>query len=199
LEVEMKRSALTLIFGAALALTVSLTLSVDGAAAPSVKVTKQVHVLLNAPEHVPSAQEWKDLGPDAAEVLRGVALNKKALVLKRGRAAIALTNFKSSESKTVLAQLVSDSNGYWLLRGKAAYAMATSFGSESLSHIQPLLDHDNTRMREAAVKAVGLVKTKESKTLLEARLKVESEKHIRTLINATVIKLSKEIAKGGAK
>ena len=37
------------------------------------------------------------------------------------------------------------------------------------------------------------------KKLLEARLKVESEKHIRTLINATVIKLSKEIAKGGAK
>jgi hypothetical protein len=194
LEVEMRRSALTLILGAALTLSVSL----DVAAAPA-KVTKQVHVLLNAPEYVPSAQEWKALGPDAAEVLREVALDKKVLVLKRGRAAIALTNFKNADSKAVLTQLVANDKVHWILRGKAAYSMATSFGSASLAHVEPLLAHKNHRMREAAVKAVGLVKTKESKALLEARLKIESKKHIRALLTVTVVKINKVIAKGGAK
>jgi hypothetical protein len=178
-----------------LGLTLVLALAAPAAqAAPSAKLTRQVHTLLNAPEHVPSAAEWQKLGPDAAEVLRSVALDEKTLLLRRGRAATALAYFPSTDSKAALVALVGADRVPWLLRGKAAGALAAAWRAEALAPLAPLLAHDHKRLREAAVKAVGLVETDEARALLEARLAKEKNDSLKKLIQATLARMEK---KGG--
>jgi HEAT repeat protein len=177
-------------------LTFSLALALPASAAPSAKVEQQVQVLLSAPEHVPTAAEWQKLGPDAADVLRTVALDSKTLVLKRGRAAAALGFFKSESSKQVLIAIAADTKAPWLLRGKAARTLASSWQNESLPVVQPLFSSDNKRRRAAAVKALGLVPTKESRQLLTSRSKVEKDAYVRDLIAQT---LERVAPKGGSR
>ena len=180
-----------ILIGLTLALALSATATVS--AEPSAKVQRQVHTLLNAPEHVPSAAEWQRLGPDAAEVLVNVLVDGKTLALKRGRAASALAHFASETSKQALVTVVGDGDAPWILRGKAARTLAVSYQGDALVHVAPLLGADHKRLREAAIKAVGLVKVKQSRSLLEGRLSAEKDKYLRGLIETTL----KRLAKGG--
>jgi HEAT repeat protein len=83
-----------------------------------------------------------------------------------------------------------------LLRGKAARTLASSWQNESLPVVQPLLSSDNKRLRAAAVKALGLVPTKESRQLLTSRSKVEKDAYVRDLIAQT---LERVAPKGGSR
>lgn len=180
-------------------MTLALALAAPNAmAAPSEKVTQQVHTLLSAPEDVPSAAEWQKLGTDAAEVLRTIALDEKTLVVKRGRAAVALQYFKSDASQQTLVTLVQNDKAFWLLRGKAARSLVVSYGDAALTHVQPLLAHDSKRLREEAIKAVGLVASEQSRAVLTARLPQEKSDHLKGLIRDTLSRLQKS-QKGGSR
>ncbi len=175
-----------------LGMTLALALAAPNAnAAPSEKVTQQVHTLLSAPEDVPTPAEWQKLGSDAAEVLRTIALDEKTLVVKRGRAAVALQYFKSDASKQTLVSLVQNDKAFWLLRGKAAKSLVIGYGDAALPHVQPLLGHDHKRLREEAIKAVGLHASAQSRAALSARLPHEKNKHLESLIRETLARLSK--------
>lgn len=169
-----------------LGLAAVLTCGFDAAAAPSAQLREQVQVLLRAPEHTPSEKEWKALGPDAAVVLREIALNEKELVLRRGRAASALSYFDTAESRTTLTKLVKDDKAAWLLRGKAAHSLVRLDGEKSLAVVKPLLAHQHKRLREVAIKAIALVPAKASRDLLTARLPNEKNAHLRTVLKAAV-------------
>ena len=168
--------------------TLALALSVPttALAEPSEQTVRQVHALLQAPEYEPTAADWQRIGPDAAEVLRDVALDKKTLVSKRGRAAVSLMHFKGDASKQTLITLVSDQKAYWLVRGKAARSLATTYQQEALQHIAPLMDHKSLRMREAGIKAVGRVVSNESVSMLKARLGKERSAHLKSVIQAAI-------------
>ena len=183
-------------FLAGLTLALAIAVPASGAAAPSAKTTRHVHILLNAPEHVPTAAEWQGLGSDASEVLASVALDKKTLVLKRGRAATALMYFKTAASKQALTSIVTDAKSSLLLKGKAARSLAVSYQADALTHIEPMLSHDNKRMREVAIKAIGLVPASRSASMLRARLDKEKNDHLRGLLSATITRLAKT---GGTK
>jgi len=58
-------------------------------------------------------------------------------------------------------------------------------------HLTPLLGAEPKRLREAAIQAVGLVKAKESRTLLEGRLAAEKDGYLRGLIATTLKRLAK--------
>ncbi len=172
-----------------------LLLFTGPAAAEPSAVERQVRTLLRAPEAVPSAEEWKRMGPAAEEALRKVALDESALALVRGRAASALVLFKSAGAKQTLVALATDPKQPWLVRGKAARSLAVAYGDESVEIIAPLLSDTMPRLREAAVKALGLVDTAKSRAALGARASVESDSHLRGLIQATL----KRAGNGGAR
>src|SRR5512145_2798450 len=142
----MKRTLVMV--GLALALGTSFTASAE----PTAQLRERIGVMLRAPEYTPTEAEWKALGPDAVAVLREIALDEKVLVLRRGRAAIALGYFKTDSSREALTRLVVDEDAPWLLRGKAGHAMASAYGKDSLPLLEPLLAAKHRRLREAAVK-----------------------------------------------
>lgn len=175
----MKRSFLGIVFAIALA-------APSVAAAPSAGVTRQVHTLLNAPEHVPSAAEWTNLGSEAGEVLRAVAVDGDALLLKRGRAVSALIHFESDATRAVLADLLTNADVQWLLKGKAATAFALAFPEDAVAELEPLVGHDDKRVREGAIKALGLVPSADAQSLLKARLSAETNEHLKSLIQSAI-------------
>lgn len=176
----MKRMVIVAGFVAAMSCVASAS------AEPTPELRQRVQLMLRAPEHTPTAKEWKALGADAAVVLREVALNDKVLILRRGRAASALVHFDSSESRTALTQLVTNEKSAWLLRGKAARALVTLDGEKSLTVIQPLLAASHKRLREAAIKAIALVPAKASRDMLTARLPKEKNAHVRGVLERAV-------------
>ncbi len=180
-------------------LAVALACGLSASAAPSKKLRSRIEVMLKAPEYTPSEREWTDLGPDAASVLRDIALNHRALVLKRGRAATALGYFKTPSARTALVGLASNDKAAWLLRGKAAHALALAYGVDSLSSIEPMLSSKNKRLREVAIKAIGAVPAKQSRQMLLARLPQEDNKHLRQRIEQATRKIEKKLANAGSK
>lgn len=168
-----------------------LTCGFDASAAPSAELRERITVMLGDLESVATEAEWKRLGPDAPQVLREIALDEKVTVLKRGRAATALGFFKTDANKRALTQLVQNDKNYWLLRGKAARSFANGWGAESLTIIQPLLNHQNKRLRAATVRAMASVPTVQSRQILSARLDKEPNTHVRTIIQAAVRHIDK--------
>lgn len=176
-------------------LAAALTVSFDASAAPSAELRQRINVMLGAPEYAPSAKEWTALGPDAAEVLREIALNRKILVLKRGRAATALGFFKTESTRLALSQLVGEQRGAWLLRGKAARALAHAYGAEALPVIQPLLASQHKRVREVAILAIATVPVLQSRSILVKRLPLEKNAHVRAVLTRAVEHIDKQRAR----
>jgi HEAT repeat protein len=161
-------------------------------ASPSATTTRRVSTLLAAPEHVPDAAEWQRLGPEAADELRAIARDERALVLRRGRAVTALAHFPNVATHQTLVALVRDERAPWLLRGKAAQSLASAYPAEAIEHLAPLLAHPETRLREAAIKAVGSLESAESRAALATRADVESKPYLVALIRDS-------LSRGGAR
>lgn len=160
-------------------------------AAPSATVVEQVNTLLNAPEYVPTAADWKRVGPDGAAVLRTIARNPKVLVVKRSRAAVSLLHFPSADTSALLRELVTSTKTPRFLRGKGAVALAVHDGATALPILQPLLVASHKRLREAAIRAVIRIDDSKARAALSAHLKVESNGTLRKVIE-------RHLSKGGA-
>lgn len=184
----MKRLLTTM--GVALALTFSVGAQAD----PSPEVRERVNMLLRAPEYTGSEADWKAIGPDAAEVLRDVVVDDHQLVSRRGRAAIALGFFPSDATKATLTSVI-QSDAHWVVRGRVARTLAVLSPTEAVALMKPLLRHDQARMREAAIKAYGLIPTAASRAALEGRLPDEKKESLQTLIRSTVARIAKREGK----
>ncbi|HHH30188.1 MAG TPA: HEAT repeat domain-containing protein [Polyangiaceae bacterium] len=187
----MKRSLMG--FSLALAMFACSLPSTADAASPEVE--QQVMTLLRAPDTEATEADWKAIGPEVDDALRDIAMNKKVLAGHRGRALEALVYFKSAETRKVLETLAADGKQFWVIRGRAARTLALSYQKDALSHIAPLLDEDNKRVREAAIKAVGMVRAAESSALLKARLPKEKSKYLERLIDETLTRLAQSAKK----
>ena len=174
---------------AVLGLVATFGVGLHANAEPSAELRDQVNVMLSAPEYAPSEREWLALGPDAAQVLRDVALNRKVLAVKRGRAATALSYFKEESTRLVLTQLVSADKEAWLVRGKAARALTKGFGEQSLQAVQVLLKDPQKRLREAAVKAIADVASEASRRILQAHLTKEPARYLRLATEKAVARI----------
>ena len=86
-------------------------------------VEGQVARLLAAPEHSPSRNEWRALGPSAAAALRGIAADAGTDLVRRARAVSSLAAFSDPESTAWLGALLADRERPPLLRRKAAAAL----------------------------------------------------------------------------
>ncbi|MCA9622422.1 MAG: HEAT repeat domain-containing protein [Myxococcales bacterium] len=180
--------------GLALALALTAPLA-STAQAASPQVESQVETLLRAPEDVTTAADWTRIGPEAAEVLREAVANPKRLAIQRSRAAMALSFFKGAENQAALSAVAADAKSPWLVRGAAARSLTTSYQAAALDAVAPLLQDKNKRLREAAVKAVALVPTAQSKSLLEARLGAETNDHVKAEIGRAIKQIEARLAK----
>jgi len=191
----MKRS----LMGISLALAMFACATPSTAEAASPEVEQQVMTLLRAPDTKATEADFKAIGPEVDDALRDIAMDKKRLVGHRGRALEALVYFKSAETRQVLETLTADAKQYWVVRGRAARTLALSYQKDALGSIAPLLNDKSKRVREAAIKAVGMVPVAESSALLKARLPEESSKYLEGLIKKTLTRLAQAQEKKEAK
>ncbi len=181
----MKRS----LMGFSLALAMFACAATADAASPEVE--QQVMTLLRAPDTEATEADYKAIGPEVDDALRDIAMNDKVLAGHRGRALEALVYFKSPETRKVLETLAGDANQFWVVRGRAARTLVLSYQKGALAKVAPMLNDDNKRVREAAIKAVGMVRDAQSTTLLKARLPKEQSKYLKSLIDETLARLAK--------
>lgn len=183
----MKRS----LMGFSLALAMFAAAVTSTAAAASPEVEQQVMTLLRAPDTEATEADWKAIGSEVDDALREIATDKKVLAGHRARAVEALVYFQSAETRKVLETLAGDAKQFWVVRGRAARTLVLSYQKGALGHVAPLLNDDNKRVREAAIKAVGMVRDAQSTALLKARLPKEQSKYLRSLIDETLARLAK--------
>lgn len=186
----MKRSLMG--FSLALAMFACTVPSTADAASPEVE--QQVMTLLRAPDTKATEADWKAIGPEVDDALRDIAANDKVLAGHRGRALEALVYFKSAETRKVLETLAGDAKQFWVVRGRAARTLVLSYQKGALEKVAPMLNDSNKRVREAAIKAVGMVRDPQSTALLKARLPKEQSKYLKGLIDETLARLAQKEA-----
>jgi HEAT repeat protein len=148
------------------------------AAAQDAKTVSNIDEMLGGIESSPSADEWKKLGDDAPAVLLKIAGDSKQLATRRARATTALKYFPNADTQKGLNDLLNDDKTPMVVRRRAALSL-TAFGNDSLPVLETYAAHNDKRLRESVIKALGALKTPESKMLLEARLKVEDREYLK--------------------
>jgi HEAT repeat protein len=155
----------------------SQALAQDGAAPRS-----QVEALLGGIEYVPSAQQWQALGSEGEAALRQIAADTTAPRTRRGRALSALAHFPSPETRALVQSVLADPGAPILVKRKALRTATVAFGDQGLALVQPFLAHENKRLRESAILAVGKLKTPQARELLEARLTAEPAPYLKEVL-----------------
>ncbi len=159
----------------------SLALAQDHQIDP--KVRSSVNELLSGIEDNGTRRDFEKLGPDAAAVLREIAMDQKQLVTKRSRAASALSYFEDDASKATLNTLVKSENTPTHLRRYSVHSLVALQGDAALETVGPLLAHEDTRVRESVVRSLVKLKTPKAKALLVQRAKVEKTKHLKSMLD----------------
>lgn len=151
-------------------------------------VKQRVEVLLSGIEDVPSEEDWARLGDAAVPALVEIARDRKAKVVKRGRAAIGLGNFDTDSSKQALRMLLVDSSTPTLLLRKSMIALARLEGPAAVQPVAKHLDHKSKRVREQAIKTLGGLQTGPARAALGARSQVEKSRHLKEMIETELQK-----------
>lgn len=168
-----------------------LCLACLGVAAPalaqdSAQARGQVEALLGGIEYVPSAEQWQALGPQGEAALREIAADAKQPRTRRGRAMSALAHFPSPQTQALVQQILADPGAPVLLKRKALRTATVAFGEQGLALAQPFLHHEDKRLRESAILAIGQLKTPQARQLLQARLDVEPAPYLKEVLHQTL-------------
>lgn len=148
-----------------------------------------VDALLSGYERVPTEEDWKRLGPDALGVLEQIYNDPAALPSRRTRAVASMAQVDNPEAVSRLKAIVGDSAADPQYRSTAALALAYRTGEKSLPEVQPLLDHQDPRLRDAAARALGRVGTEDARKFLEERLGKEEDPAVREAIQQSLTKM----------
>ena len=137
---------------------------------------KSVETLLGGLENPAGDADWAALGEAAAPHLVAIAQDEAQPRSTRSRAITAMGNFDTAEVRGYLVEVLE--SGDATLQRKALRPLARTAAADELARIAGFLDSDNTTLREAAAQALGVVGTEEAKSLLSARLEVETSEAV---------------------
>jgi len=137
---------------------------------------KSVETLLAGFEKPAGDDDWAALGVAAVPHLLAIAQDEVQPRSTRSRAITALGNFDTPEVRAYLVTVLE--SGDSTLQRKALRPLARTAGAEELARIGGFLDSDNSTLREAAAQALGVIGTEEAKSLLSARLEVETSEAV---------------------
>lgn len=121
--------------------------------------------LLMAFEHGPRPREWQALGPSIVPALGRLAEDEREPVFVRMRAVQAAAHFTTDAARNLLRRALSSHEP--LVVREAALGMARAFGASAVRELCPLLDHDDTAVREAAIVALGSIACRRDLSHLE--------------------------------
>jgi HEAT repeat protein len=155
-------------------------------AAQDANLATKIDTLLGGVEYVPTAQEWKALGPDTAGVLRGIASSESERPSRRARSLSALGYFPSAETRTFLEAMANDNGARTVFRRKALRALAFGYKGEALVFVSKFVAAEDKHLRDAAMKSLADIGTPEAQTALKARLKVEKAEFVRETIEQSL-------------
>lgn len=149
----------------------------------------QVEALLSGYERVPTAEDWKRLGPEALEVLEAIFQDPKALPSTRTRAVASMALVDNPAAVQRLVAISADSSVDEQYRSTAALALGRRGGPGAFEAVQPLLDDPSARVRDAAARALGSLGTPKARQVLELRLEKEEDPVVREAIQRSLTKL----------
>jgi HEAT repeat protein len=173
----------SMIFSLSLATSVALC---PVASAADASVARQVQDLLAAYEEAPGAQELQALGPEAADVLRGLAQDAHQPVSTRARAVHALGWFPDATDHDLLLGWAQDGSTEKILRRKAVFALVNGWGEAAIPEVAPLLADDDVQLRLAVVRALSGLPADKVRDVLQNRLAVEQSRTVRDALTRAI-------------
>lgn len=156
--------------------------------ADDAQIKSAVTSLLSGLEYAPTPEEWRALGPEAAEILRQTASDPTQLATTRARAISALANFDDPATRPFLEAVLSNEAHPEILRRNAVTVLSLRHGAEVLPLIAPFTASPSFTMRETAIRATArlAIDSPDAKALLATRLPVEPSDTIKTVIEQSL-------------
>ncbi|HZS36788.1 MAG TPA: HEAT repeat domain-containing protein [Polyangia bacterium] len=165
----------------------SLVFSTVAWGAPSAAELDRV---LGGYEHAATADEVKRLGAGADQILIGVAEDARSTAIRRTRAIAALRFVPSAAAHAYLRALILEQGRAPapadVLDVAAALGALAPYGRAELPLVQRYLGHASAELRQSAAAALGLIADAGALPSLRARLAVERDPAIRTVLSHSI-------------
>lgn len=142
----------------------------------------KVEALLNGYEYVPTAEDWKRLGPNALTVLQDIAKDTTQLPTRRTRAVASMGQVDNPNAGQTLTAMVSDVKVDARYRATAIEALGARLGDKALPTVKPYLSATNVELREATARTLSRMTTPDARKSLESRLEKEQDAAVREAI-----------------
>jgi HEAT repeat protein len=139
----------------------------------------RVVALLSGYEAVPTAEQWKALGPEALTILRQLASDPAELPTRRARAVAGMAYVDNPTASDVLKSFATDDNALPLVRKSAVLALAVRDGTNAVPVISGLLADKDQDVRTGAARALGNTGGPAARSALQGRLDAETDSHVR--------------------
>ncbi len=145
---------------------------------------ERVEMALSPIERLPSREELLRLSPRVEEVLREIVDQPSPRALARSRAISVLQLFPSEATRRSLRTVIRKSAGApaglpLVDLGRALQSYAVVTGPASVEVIRPFLTHSQVDVRYAAVRALGLTRSAQARSVLTERRKIEPSAMVR--------------------
>jgi len=141
--------------------------------------------LLGSFEVEPTQKDWDKIGPGAADVLVEIAADPRQQPTMRSRAVSSLVHVESDQHE-LLQNLLANTDTPVIVRRKAMNVLAIKHPEAAIVALEPFVNSDQPRLRESAIRALGLVARPEARVLLQERLKVEPRKYLKDEIKVSL-------------
>jgi len=174
------RCALTV---SAAVVAVAMTTSTAQAQTPS---RDRVRQLLSGYEDMPTAEQWRSLGPGTLEDLVSLYGDASVPPYVRMRTITAAAHFPSPAARTFLLAVARAPGQTDLYVREAVLALGRAFGERAIDDIRPFARSRHAVVREGAAKALGHIGTPAAVEVLRRRLTVEGAEHVRTAIRRAI-------------
>jgi HEAT repeat protein len=143
-----------------------------------------VVAMLSGIEDAPTPAEWQAMGPRVVGILAQLARDPQQPGFVRVRAIQAAGQFATPAARTVLRRALRDPEP--MLVREAVLSMQRAFGAGALRDVAPLLDHEDTAVREAAIRALAAIGGDRARELLRARLAREDDQVLVTQLTTAL-------------
>jgi HEAT repeat protein len=154
-----------------------------------------VLAMLSGFEEVPTREDWRALGRGVLPVLARIADDDQHPGYVRIRAVQAAAAFATPAARGILRRALRDREP--LVVREATLAMQQAFGGSALADVAPLLAHRDTAVREAAIRALGAMKTEAARAHLRRRLASEPDAALREEIERALAARAATDGQGG--
>ncbi len=140
-----------------------------------------VEAMLGGFEQPASDEEWQAVGADAVPHLLDIAQDSGQPRSTRTRAVSALGNFSTPEVVAYLEEVLAP-KGNSAMQRQALRALARTGGVKKIDVVGGFLQSEDTTLREAAVRALGLMNAEAATTLLKSHQASETSTAVLTAI-----------------